>query len=146
MIYNGNVALQVITAYGIGRVRRSKDSKHKEGDLVVNPYSPVAEYYVMSCTENIRKIDAARRISLLDYLSCLGGFSTETFLWNQPRYVCMIYVLWWRAGAPGFAAWVGIEVLGNPKPGSNTQMCSYQRHMVVLECLQANWLSSEVVG
>lgn len=23
------------------------------------------------------------------------------------------------AGVPGFAAWVGIEVLGNPKPGSN---------------------------
>lgn len=23
------------------------------------------------------------------------------------------------AGVPGFAAWVGIEVLGDPKPGSN---------------------------
>lgn len=23
------------------------------------------------------------------------------------------------AGLPGFAAWVGIEVLGDPKPGSN---------------------------
>lgn len=24
-----------------------------------------------------------------------------------------------RVGIPGFAAWIGIEVLGDPKPGSN---------------------------
>ncbi|XP_061336657.1 2-alkenal reductase (NADP(+)-dependent)-like [Gastrolobium bilobum] len=84
---------EVITAFGIGRVKQSKDSKYKEGDLVLNPNSPVAEYYVTPSSHIARKIDAASGISLPDYLSSLG--------------------------VPGFAAWVGIEVVGNPKPGSN---------------------------
>ncbi|RDX83623.1 2-alkenal reductase (NADP(+)-dependent), partial [Mucuna pruriens] len=84
---------QVITIFGIGRVKRSNDSKYKEGDLVLSASFPVAEYCVMSTSEIVQKIDPASGISLPDYLSSLG--------------------------VPGFAAWLGIEVVGDPKPGSN---------------------------
>lgn len=84
---------QVITIFGIGRVKRSKDNKYKEGDLVLSASFPVAEYCVMSSSEIVAKIDTASGISLPDYLSSLG--------------------------VPGFAAWLGIEVVGDPKPGSN---------------------------
>nr|KYP43812.1 Zinc-type alcohol dehydrogenase-like protein PB24D3.08c [Cajanus cajan] len=47
----------------------------------------------MSSSEIVAKIDTASGISLPDYLSSLG--------------------------VPGFAAWLGIEVVGDPKPGSN---------------------------
>ncbi|XP_054816413.1 2-alkenal reductase (NADP(+)-dependent)-like [Prosopis cineraria] len=83
---------QVITAFGIGKVIRSKDSEFEEGDVVLHPYFPVAEYCVMT-SHMLKKIDPKAGISLPDFLSCLG--------------------------VPGFAAWVGIEVLGDPKPGSN---------------------------
>ncbi|KAH7842121.1 hypothetical protein Vadar_001719 [Vaccinium darrowii] len=81
---------QVLTEFGIGRVIRSKSSEFSEGDIVINPYSPIAEYCVVPAA-SLRKIDAG--ISLPDYLSSLG--------------------------VPGFTAWLGIEVLGNAKPGSN---------------------------
>lgn len=84
---------QVITAFAVGRVIRSKDSKYEEGDLVLIPSSPVAEYCIVPSSQVLRKIDAATGISLPDYLSSLG--------------------------VPGFAAWVGIVVLGEPKAGSN---------------------------
>ncbi|KAG4968680.1 hypothetical protein AAZX31_12G182900 [Glycine max] len=84
---------EVITAYGVGRVIGSKDSKYTEGDLILTPSAPVAEYCILPSSRVIRKIDAASGISLPDYLSALG--------------------------VPGFAAWVGIVVLGDPKPGSN---------------------------
>ncbi|KAK7261109.1 hypothetical protein RIF29_27413 [Crotalaria pallida] len=84
---------QVITAFAVGRVIRSKDSKYKDGDLVLVPTAPVAEYSIIPSSRILRKIDAASGISLPDYLSSLG--------------------------VPGFAAWVGIVVLGDPKPGSN---------------------------
>ncbi|XP_027343347.1 2-alkenal reductase (NADP(+)-dependent)-like [Abrus precatorius] len=84
---------QAITIFGIGRVKRSKDSKYKEGDLVLSENFRVAEYCVISSCDIIGKIDATSGISLPDYLSCLG--------------------------VPAFAAWLGIEVLGDPKPGSN---------------------------
>ncbi|KAI8558282.1 hypothetical protein RHMOL_Rhmol04G0078900 [Rhododendron molle] len=83
---------QVLTEFGIGRVIRSKSSEFTEGDIVINPFSPVAEYCVVP-TAFLRKVDPTSGISLPDYLSSLG--------------------------VPGFTAWVGIEVLGNPKPGSN---------------------------
>ncbi|KAI8009539.1 2-alkenal reductase (NADP(+)-dependent) [Camellia lanceoleosa] len=83
---------QVITEFGIGRVIRSKDSNFTEGDIVINPFSPVAEYCVMP-SAFLRKADPAAGIALPDYLGSLG--------------------------VPGFTAWVGIGVLGNPKPGSN---------------------------
>ncbi|KAI9072992.1 hypothetical protein K1719_045025 [Acacia pycnantha] len=83
---------QVITAFGIGRVIRSKDSTYEEGDIVVHPNCPIAEYCVTSFLM-LRKFDPNSGISLPDYISSMG--------------------------VPGFAAWVGIEVLGDPKPGSN---------------------------
>ncbi|KAK6251674.1 hypothetical protein QUC31_013394 [Theobroma cacao] len=84
---------QVITAFGIGRVIRSKDDKYNEGDIVLNAFFPVAEYCVVPSDVLIRKIDPAAGVPLPEYLSCLG--------------------------VPGFAAWLGIQVLGDPKPGSN---------------------------
>ncbi|XP_018848449.1 2-alkenal reductase (NADP(+)-dependent)-like [Juglans regia] len=83
---------EVITAFAIGRVIRSKDSNYKEGDIILNPFSPIADYYMVS-ELHLRKIDPASGVPLPDYLSSLG--------------------------IPGFAAWVGIEVLGEPKAGSN---------------------------
>ncbi|KAA8526513.1 hypothetical protein F0562_008284 [Nyssa sinensis] len=83
---------EVITAFGMARVIRSKNSKFTEGDIVLHPFAPVAEYCVV-LSDFLRKADPTAGIALPDYLSCLG--------------------------VPGFAAWIGIEVLGNPKPGSN---------------------------
>ncbi|XP_057954644.1 2-alkenal reductase (NADP(+)-dependent)-like [Malania oleifera] len=83
---------QTVTTFGIGRVIRSKNSSYAEGDIVVNPFSPVAEYCVVP-PDFLRKVDPTDGIELPYYLSCLG--------------------------LPGFAAWVGIEVLGCPKAGSN---------------------------
>ncbi|CAJ1956306.1 unnamed protein product [Sphenostylis stenocarpa] len=84
---------QVITIFGIGRVKLSNDSEYKDGDLVLSANFPVAEYCIMPSSEILEKIDAASGISLPDYLSSLG--------------------------VPGFAAWLGIEVVADPKPGSN---------------------------
>ncbi|KAG6657790.1 2-alkenal reductase (NADP(+)-dependent)-like [Carya illinoinensis] len=84
---------EVITAFSIGRVIRSKDDNYKEGDIVLNPFSPIANYCVVPAGSLIRKIDPTSGVPLPDYLSSLG--------------------------VPGFAAWVGIEVLGEPKAGSN---------------------------
>ncbi|XP_059450073.1 2-alkenal reductase (NADP(+)-dependent)-like [Corylus avellana] len=84
---------EAITAFSVGRVIRSKDSNYKEGDLVLNPFSPVAEHYVVPAELLIRKVDPSSGVPLPDFLSSLG--------------------------VPGFAAWVGIEVLGDLKPGSN---------------------------
>ncbi|XP_024960006.1 2-alkenal reductase (NADP(+)-dependent)-like [Cynara cardunculus var. scolymus] len=83
---------KVITGYGIGRVVRSKNNNFSEGDIVVHPFFPIAEYCITP-SDFVRKIDPTADISLPDYLSCLG--------------------------VPGFTAWVGIKVIGNPDPGSN---------------------------
>ncbi|KAF8410730.1 hypothetical protein HHK36_003267 [Tetracentron sinense] len=83
---------QPITAFGMARVIRSKNSSYKEGDIVLNPFSPVAEYCIIP-SDSLRKLDPDAGIPLPDYLSSLG--------------------------LPGFSAWVGIEVVGKPKPGEN---------------------------
>ncbi|KAL9670828.1 hypothetical protein QQ045_008386 [Rhodiola kirilowii] len=83
---------QVMTAFGIGKVIKSQSSDFFEGDIVTNPFSPVAEYFTTPC-DFLRKVDPASGIDLPCYLSALG--------------------------VPGFAAWVGIEVLGKAKPGEN---------------------------
>ncbi|KAI4353188.1 hypothetical protein L6164_002154 [Bauhinia variegata] len=83
---------QLINGFGAGRVIRSNDSNYKEGDVVLNPFSPVAEYCVIP-SRFLRKLDPTNGIPLLDHFNSLGP--------------------------PGFAAWLGIEVLGDPKPGSN---------------------------
>lgn len=63
--------MQVLTEFGIGRVIRSKSSEFTEGDIVINPFSPVAEYCVVP-TAFLRKVDPTSGISLPDYLSSLG--------------------------------------------------------------------------
>ncbi|KAL5573339.1 hypothetical protein UlMin_022936 [Ulmus minor] len=83
---------EVIQVFGIGRVIRSKDSNYAEGDMVIIPFCPLAEYCVVPSQMIVRKVDP-EGISLPEYLSLLG--------------------------VPGFAAWVGISVIGDPKPGSN---------------------------
>ncbi|KAL9453662.1 hypothetical protein AB3S75_009297 [Citrus x aurantiifolia] len=84
---------QVILAFGIARVIRSKDSRYSDGDMVLSAFLPVAEYSLLPCDLLTRKLDPALGIPFPDYLSSLG--------------------------IPEFAAWVGIEVLGQPKSGSN---------------------------
>ncbi|KAJ8749396.1 hypothetical protein K2173_018888 [Erythroxylum novogranatense] len=84
---------EAIRAFGIGRVIESTDSKHAKGDIIVYPFFPVAEYCVIPSDPTLRKINPAEGIELPDYLSCLG--------------------------IPGFAAWVGIKLIGEPKEGSN---------------------------
>ncbi|KAJ7948147.1 2-alkenal reductase (NADP(+)-dependent) [Quillaja saponaria] len=77
---------QVIKSFGIGRVILSKDDKYGEGDIVLGPIFPIAEYFVAPSEFFVRKIEQTNGISLLDYLTPLG--------------------------TPGFAAWVGIELKG----------------------------------
>ncbi|XP_039042326.1 uncharacterized protein LOC120181223 [Hibiscus syriacus] len=66
---------QVISAFGIGRVLRSKDEKYREGDIVLSPFLPVVEYCVVPCSALVRKIDPAAGIPLPEYLNCLGNYS-----------------------------------------------------------------------
>ncbi|KAI4363791.1 hypothetical protein MLD38_019962 [Melastoma candidum] len=85
---------QVITAFGIGRVVASNDGKFNEGDIVIHPFLPVAEYNVFPSSDFVaRKLEADPAIPLPDVLGCLG--------------------------VPGFAAWIAIEILACPKEGSN---------------------------
>ncbi|KAI3708098.1 hypothetical protein L2E82_37154 [Cichorium intybus] len=83
---------KAITGFGIGKVIRSKNKNFSEGDIVTNPFIPVAEYCVVP-SDFLRKIDPTVGINLPNYLSCLG--------------------------VPGFTAWVAIEVIGNLNPASN---------------------------
>nr|XP_043630190.1 (+)-pulegone reductase-like [Erigeron canadensis] len=83
---------KVITGFGLGKVVKSKNSNLKEGDIVVNPYCPVAEYCVVPL-DFLQKIDPTPNIPLPNYMSSLG--------------------------VPGFTAWVAIELIWNPKPESN---------------------------
>ncbi|GKV38271.1 hypothetical protein SLEP1_g46197 [Rubroshorea leprosula] len=84
---------QAARAFAIGEVIQSKDVSYSVGDIVVIPFCPVAEYCVKPADLFLRKIDPTPGVSELDYLTALG--------------------------VPGFAAWVGIVVLGDPKPGEN---------------------------
>lgn len=85
---------QVVSTFAVGRVIRSKDSNYGEGDIVLSPYTPVAEYCVVPSQTLIRKIDADAGVPLPEYISTLG--------------------------VPGFAAWLGIQVVAEPiKAGSN---------------------------
>lgn len=84
---------QVIQSYGVGKIMGSKDNKYKEGDIVVCPAMPVAEFCVIPSSIVVTKIDPDSGIDPVEYLNSLG--------------------------IPGFAAWIGIEVIGSPKPGEN---------------------------
>nr|QLI49062.1 alkenal reductase-like protein [Gloriosa superba] len=83
---------KVITTLGVGRIIRSKDASYCEGDIVLHTSVPVADYCIAPATM-LRKIDMGTRISPLDYLTAFG--------------------------LPGFAAWIAIHLIGNPKPGEN---------------------------
>ncbi|CAL2249393.1 unnamed protein product [Prunus armeniaca] len=85
--------LKVIVAFGIGRVIKSNNTNYSEGDIVISPVTPLAEYCAVSSQSIARKIDPNSGISTPEYISLLG--------------------------VPGFAAWVGIEVIADPKAGSN---------------------------
>lgn len=63
--------MQVIQAFAIGRIIRSKNSNFKEGDLVTNPFSPIAEYCVAP-PHLLKRIDPTAGIPLPDYISALG--------------------------------------------------------------------------
>ncbi|CAB4304666.1 unnamed protein product [Prunus armeniaca] len=80
-------------AFGIGRVIKSNNTNYSEGDIVISPVTPLAEYCAVSSQSIARKIDPNSGISTPEYISLLG--------------------------VPGFAAWVGIEVIADPKAGSN---------------------------
>lgn len=73
------VVPQVISAFAVGRVIRSKDSNYKEGDIVLNPFFPVAEYIVVPSAAFIRKVDPVSGVPLPDYLSSLGNSSCLVF-------------------------------------------------------------------
>ncbi|TXG55373.1 hypothetical protein EZV62_020629 [Acer yangbiense] len=87
--------------FGIARVIESKDSNYTKGDIVISAFLPVAEFAVLPSDLLARKIDTTPGISLTDYLSSLD-----------------------ITGVPGFSAWVGIEVVAQPKPGSNVFISS----------------------
>lgn len=108
---------QVVTIFGIGRVKVSNDSRYKEGDLIMSASLLVAEYCIIPSSEIFGKIDPASEISLPDYLSSLGG--SICLLSLSIYFTLVIYIRSCIAGIPGFAAWLGIEVVGDPKPGSN---------------------------
>ncbi|CAN0914488.1 NADPH-dependent oxidoreductase 2-alkenal reductase [Linum grandiflorum] len=79
--------------FGAVKVIRSKHEDYKAGDILLNPFHPVADYAVIPNNPAIRKVDPSSQISCLDHLNCLG--------------------------IPGFAAWVGIVKLGEAKKGDN---------------------------
>lgn len=62
---------QVITAFGVGRVIRSKNSKFSAGAIVVSPFFPFAEYCITPPTF-LRVVDPMAGIELPAYLSSLG--------------------------------------------------------------------------
>lgn len=83
---------QVIVAFAAGKIIRSKDASYSEGDIVIYPICPIAEYCIVP-TIMLRKVDMSMGSSPLDYLNALG--------------------------VPGFAAWIGMHLIGDPKPGEN---------------------------
>jgi len=72
----------VITGFTLGRVIRSKDSNYKEGDIVLNAFSPVAEHYVVPAELLIRKVDPTSGVPLPDFLSSLGNIQFLGFVFQ----------------------------------------------------------------
>ncbi|KDP22717.1 hypothetical protein JCGZ_01819 [Jatropha curcas] len=111
---------QVVKALGIGRIIKSKDRAYKEGDIVLCPFFPVAEYIVMPSDPLIRKIENKPGITLPDYLSSLG--------------------------IPGFAAWVGIVAIGEAKAGLNVFISAAAGGVGMLAGQLANLRGCRVIG
>lgn len=85
--------MQVITAFGIGEVMGSKESNYKVGDIIINPFCPIAEYCVIPADSPIiRKIDPSPGIPLPEYVSSLGRFMLN-FAYIKLIYLIMIFQL-----------------------------------------------------
>ena len=56
----------------MGKIIRSKGSRFEEGDLVICPAMPVAEYCVIPSNYALRKIDPASGIDPVEYVTMLG--------------------------------------------------------------------------
>ncbi|KAA3460694.1 2-alkenal reductase (NADP(+)-dependent)-like isoform X2 [Gossypium australe] len=89
-IPDAHVAVQLLFI-SVDPYLRTRMSGQEDG--LYFPQFNLNQYCVVPSSVLIRKIDPEAGIPLPEYLSCLG--------------------------VPGFAAWVGIEVLGEAKPGSN---------------------------
>ncbi|KAL3363635.1 hypothetical protein AABB24_012739, partial [Solanum stoloniferum] len=61
---------QVIRAFGIGKVVRSKDAKFSEGEIVTSRFCPVSEFGVLP-SNLLQKIKPGDGVALPDYLSSL---------------------------------------------------------------------------
>lgn len=79
--------IQVIAAFGIGRVARSRDGNYSEGEIVIIPFCPVSEYCVVPSQALVRKIDPNDGVPLTDHLSLLG----ECYH-NFPFFVVIIHL------------------------------------------------------
>ncbi|XP_052179173.1 2-alkenal reductase (NADP(+)-dependent)-like isoform X1 [Diospyros lotus] len=110
---------QVIKGFGLARVIRSTDDKFSEGDTVIESFLPIAEYSVIP-TASLRKVDPKAEIALSDYLGPLG--------------------------LPGFTAWVGIELIANPKPGSTVFISAAAGGVGMLAGQLAKFRSCRVIG
>lgn len=75
----------MITAFAVVRVIRSKNSKYSEGDILLNPSAPVAEYSIVPSSKIARKIDAQSGISLSDYLGSLGWYFSSLYMFFTPK-------------------------------------------------------------
>jgi hypothetical protein len=88
----------VITGFTLGRVIRSKDGNYKEGDIVLNAFSPVAEHYVVPAELLIRKVDPTSGVPLPDFLSSLGNIQFLGFVFQFFFFFFFIplklYFLW----------------------------------------------------
>ncbi|CAN0914489.1 NADPH-dependent oxidoreductase 2-alkenal reductase [Linum grandiflorum] len=84
---------EVFKAFGAAKVSRSEHEDYEAGDILINPFQPVADYALIPAHPAIKKIDPSSQISPLEHLNCLG--------------------------IPGFAAWLGIVKLGEAKKGDN---------------------------
>lgn len=64
--------MQVVSAFGVGSVIRSKDGDYSKGDIVICPSTSFAEYCVVP-SQRLRKVDPNAGIPLPEYLSLLGN-------------------------------------------------------------------------
>ncbi|KAL3363632.1 hypothetical protein AABB24_012738 [Solanum stoloniferum] len=110
---------QVMRAFGIGKVIRSKDTNFSEGEIVMSRICPVAEFGVLP-SNLLQKINPADGVALPDYLSCLG--------------------------MPGITAWVGIEKIGNAKEGSNVYISAAAGGVGIIAGQLAKVKGCRVVG
>lgn len=71
-----------MTGFGAGRVIRSENNAYQIGDIVLNPFCPVAEYSIVP-VDHLRKVDTSSAIPLPEYLSALGNSFPYFTIFNQ---------------------------------------------------------------